>query len=66
MAAFTRVAESGEMTVLLVEERLESALDSADSVMILERGRMVRKGAGQTLRSDHELVERYIGVGSLH
>jgi branched-chain amino acid transport system ATP-binding protein len=49
-----------------VEERLESALDSADSVMILERGRMVRKGAGQTLRSDHELVERSIGVGSLH
>jgi branched-chain amino acid transport system ATP-binding protein len=49
-----------------VEQRLESALDFADSVMILERGRIVRQGAGETLRSDHELVERYIGVGSLH
>ena len=66
MAAFTRLAEGGEMTILLVEQRLESALDYADSVMILDRRRMVRKGAGETLRSDHELVERSIGVGSLH
>jgi branched-chain amino acid transport system ATP-binding protein len=66
MAAFMRLAESGEMTILLVEPRLESALDFADSVMILERGRIVRQGASETLRPDHKLVERYIGVGSLH
>ncbi len=66
MAAFTRLAESGEMTILLVEQRLESALAFADSVMILERGRIVWQGGSENLRSDHELVERYIGVGSLH
>jgi len=66
MAAFSRLAASGEMTILLVEQRLESALDFADSVMILERGRIVWKGTSEALRSDHELVERYIGVGSLH
>jgi branched-chain amino acid transport system ATP-binding protein len=66
MAAFSRLAASGEMTILLVEQRLESALDFADSVMILERGRIVWQGTSETLRSDHELVERYIGVGSLH
>jgi branched-chain amino acid transport system ATP-binding protein len=66
MEAFSRLAASGEMTILLVEQRLESALDFADSVMILERGRIVWQGTSETLRSDPELVERYIGVGSLH
>jgi branched-chain amino acid transport system ATP-binding protein len=66
MAAFTRLAASGEMTILLVEQRLESALDFADSVLILERGQIVWQGTGEALRSDHGLVEHYIGVGSLH
>jgi branched-chain amino acid transport system ATP-binding protein len=66
MAAFTRLAASGEMTILLVEQRLESALDFAESVLILERGQIVWQGSSETLRSDHSLVEHYIGVGSLH
>jgi branched-chain amino acid transport system ATP-binding protein len=66
MAAFARLASSGEMTVLLVEQRLESALDFADSVLILERGRIAWQGTSEALRSDHGLVERYIGVGALH
>lgn len=66
MAALTRLAASGEMTVLLVEQRLESALDFAETVLILERGRIVWQGASGALRSDQELVEQYIGVGSLH
>jgi branched-chain amino acid transport system ATP-binding protein len=66
MAAFTRLAASGEMTILLVEQRLESALDFAESVLILERGQIVWQGSSEALRSDHSLVEHYIGVGSLH
>jgi branched-chain amino acid transport system ATP-binding protein len=66
MAAFTRLAASGEMTILLVEQRIESALDFADSILILERGRIVWQGTSEELRSGHGLVERYIGVGTLH
>ncbi|WP_243371497.1 ABC transporter ATP-binding protein [Microvirga solisilvae] len=66
MTAFTRLASSGEMTVLLVEQRLESALDFAETVLILERGRIVWQGASETLRSESGLIEHYIGVGSLH
>jgi len=66
MAALTRLTSSGEMTVLLVEQRLESALDFAESVLILERGRVVWQGASEALRSDQHLIEHYIGVGSLH
>ena len=66
MAAFTRLASGGEMTILLVEQRLESALDFAESVLILERGRIVWQGESEALRADHDLIEHYIGVGSLH
>ena len=66
MAALTRLVASGEMTILLVEQRLESALDFAETVLILERGRIAWSGASEALRSDRSLVERYIGVGSLH
>ena len=66
MAAFTRLASTGQMTILLVEQRLESALDFADSVLIMERGRIAWQGTSEALRTDHGLVERYIGVGALH
>ncbi|MCB8819895.1 ABC transporter ATP-binding protein [Microvirga rosea] len=66
MAALTRLASTGEMTILLVEQRIESALDFADAVLILERGRIVWQGTSEALRSDQDLVEQYIGVGSLH
>jgi branched-chain amino acid transport system ATP-binding protein len=66
MAAFTRLAAGGEMTILLVEQRLESALDFAESVLILERGRIAWQGSSEALRADQGLVEHYIGVGSLH
>jgi branched-chain amino acid transport system ATP-binding protein len=66
MAALTRLASSGEMTILLVEQRLESALDFAETVLILERGRIVWQGPSESLRSDQNLIEHYIGVGSLH
>jgi branched-chain amino acid transport system ATP-binding protein len=66
MAAFSRLAATGEMTILLVEQRLESALDFADRVLVMERGQIAWQGTSEALRSDHALVERYIGVGSLH
>ena len=66
MTAFTRLASSAEMTILLVEQRLESALDFAESVLILERGRIVWQGASEALRADNALIEHYIGVSALH
>jgi branched-chain amino acid transport system ATP-binding protein len=66
MAAFTRLASSGEMTILLVEQRVESALDFAETVIVMERGRIAWQGSSESLRSDQSLVERYIGVDSLH
>jgi branched-chain amino acid transport system ATP-binding protein len=54
------------MTILFVEQRLESALAFADDVIILERGRIVWSGKPDALRADAGVLERYIGVGGLH
>lgn len=66
MAAFSRLAQSGDMTILLVEQRIQSALDFADHVIVLERGRIAWSGTPAALSADHNAVERLLGVGGLH
>jgi branched-chain amino acid transport system ATP-binding protein len=66
MVAFSRLAHSGEMTILLVEQRIQSALDFAEEVIVLERGRIAWQGKPKALAEDHATVERLLGVGGLH
>jgi len=66
MAAFAELAKTGDMTILLVEQRIQSALDFADQVIILERGRLAWNGTPEALSADHDAVERLLGVGGLH
>ncbi|RUM18946.1 ABC transporter ATP-binding protein [Rhizobium phaseoli] len=66
MAAFAELAKSGDMTILLVEQRIQSALEFADQVVILERGRLAWAGTPADLSKDHEAVETLLGVGGLH
>lgn len=66
MAAFALLAKSGDMTILLVEQRIQTALDFADHVIILERGRAAWSGTPAALSKDHDAVERLLGVGGLH
>ncbi|MEJ6785433.1 ABC transporter ATP-binding protein [Aminobacter sp. Piv2-1] len=66
MAAFSRLASGGEMTVVLVEQRIQSALDFADRAVILERGRVAWSGTPAELAAQPEVVERLLGVGGLH
>ncbi|MDM9625129.1 ABC transporter ATP-binding protein [Rhizobium sp. S152] len=66
MAAFADLAKIGEMTIVLVEQRIHSALEFADQVIILERGRLAWSGTPQALSQDHDAVERLLGVGVAH
>ena len=66
MAAFSRLAQSGDMTILLVEQRIQRALDFADQVMVMERGRIAWSGTPEALAADHDTVDRLLGVGGLH
>jgi branched-chain amino acid transport system ATP-binding protein len=63
MSMITRLASSGDVTVVLVEQQIERALDFADRVLVLERGREVWSGAPAALRADRALIERLLGVG---
>lgn len=63
MSMITRLASSGDVTVVLVEQQIERALVFADRVLILERGREVWSGVPDTLRADRALIERLLGVG---
>ena len=65
MAALTRLASGGDMTILLVEQRIRAALDFADQVLILERGRIAWSGTPAALRASPQTVERLLGVAAL-
>ncbi|MGO7998163.1 hypothetical protein ACC734_38095, partial [Rhizobium ruizarguesonis] len=60
------LADNGRKAILLVEQRIQSALDFADQVVILERGRLAWTGTPENLTGDHEAVESLLGVGGLH
>jgi branched-chain amino acid transport system ATP-binding protein len=53
--------ESG-LTVLLVEQRVAEALESADHGYVLEAGRVVLEGTNETLRADDRVRQAYLGM----
>lgn len=63
MAAFAGLVDSGRMTVLLIEQRLKAALDFAQTVVILERGKVAWTGTPDALAAEPETVDRLLGVG---
>ncbi len=63
METISRLATSGDMTIILVEQQIERALNFADRVMVVERGRSVWEGVSEELKSDRSLVNRLLGVG---
>jgi branched-chain amino acid transport system ATP-binding protein len=66
MAVLETLASSCRMTVVLVEQQIGRAIDFADWVIILERGRIVWSGEAQELRASPETIERTLGVAAIH
>jgi branched-chain amino acid transport system ATP-binding protein len=50
------------LTVLLVEQRVAEALESADNGYVLEAGRVVLEGNKDTLRADDRVRQAYLGM----
>lgn len=63
MAAFVQLADARATTVLLVEQRIKAALDFAEAVLILERGRIAWSGTPAALSAAPDVIERLLGVG---
>jgi branched-chain amino acid transport system ATP-binding protein len=50
------------LTILLVEQRVAEALESADHGYVLEAGRVVLEGTKETLRADDRVRQAYLGM----
>jgi branched-chain amino acid transport system ATP-binding protein len=62
MEAVSALVQDRQITVILVEQRSKRALNFADRVIFLERGRVAFSGAASEARSSSALVERYVGM----
>jgi branched-chain amino acid transport system ATP-binding protein len=50
------------LTILLVEQRVAEALESADHGYVLEAGRVALEGGNETLRADDRVRRAYLGM----
>jgi branched-chain amino acid transport system ATP-binding protein len=61
---FARLGElRGQLTILLVEQKIDLALSFAETAVVLERGRIVFSGASGKLLHDEAAQQRWLGVG---
>jgi len=50
------------LSILLVEQNVQAALEVVDEVYLLERGRVVTHGPAEAMRGDPRIVEAYLGA----
>ena len=56
------IRKQSKLTILLVEQRVAEALESADHGYVLEAGRVALEGNNQTLRADDRVRKAYLGM----
>src|SRR6201999_686905 len=56
------IRKQSGLTMLLVEQRVAEALESADHGYVLEAGRVVLEGNNETLRADDRVRKAYLGM----
>jgi branched-chain amino acid transport system ATP-binding protein len=56
------IRKQTKLTILLVEQRVAEALESADHGYVLEAGRVALEGDKQTLRADDRVRRAYLGM----
>jgi branched-chain amino acid transport system ATP-binding protein len=57
-----QIRQQTGLTILLVEQRVAEALESADHAYVLEAGRVVLEGDSHALRADDRVREAYLGM----
>ncbi|WP_411968973.1 ABC transporter ATP-binding protein [Haloferax sp. YSSS75] len=53
-----------DVTILLVEQNVQVALDAADYVYILDKGQVVHEGPADEVAESDEILDRYLGVSA--
>jgi branched-chain amino acid transport system ATP-binding protein len=62
-AVIARLRAADAMTMVLVEQRTDVALDLAERAVVMERGRVVFDDASVRLRADPDLLHALVGLG---
>ena len=62
-AQIVEINRSRGITILLVEQNANLALEIATHGYVLETGKIVIEGDGATLRQDESIVKAYLGGG---
>jgi branched-chain amino acid transport system ATP-binding protein len=62
LVEITRALRDRQVGVLLVEQKVETALSVADRVAIMENGTIVHQSGPDVLAAHPEVFERYLGV----
>lgn len=62
LSALRRIMRDEGLSALLVEQHAQKILGVTDEAVILERGRIVHSAPSSVLRSETEVLERYLGV----
>ncbi|SEB12140.1 branched-chain amino acid transport system ATP-binding protein [Paraburkholderia sartisoli] len=60
--AMRAVIEDQHLAILLIEQRVDIALEFADRCLVMDRGRIVFEGDGENLRENAGQLERAIGL----
>jgi branched-chain amino acid transport system ATP-binding protein len=58
----TKVHQEKEMTILLVDQDVQTALDISEKAYILDNGRVAMGKESSLLRNDPEIKKAYLGL----
>jgi branched-chain amino acid transport system ATP-binding protein len=62
VAAIARMRSTGDLAILMVEQKFEIALAHSDRCLVMDRGAIVHRCASKDLLHDHATLDRLIGV----
>jgi branched-chain amino acid transport system ATP-binding protein len=61
--ALSRIRDESGLTMILVEQKVDLALDFARDAIVLDRGQVVYRGSAADLKGDEDAQHRFLGVG---
>src|SRR5262249_24769277 len=62
MKVISQLVRAGEFAVIVVEQHARLALTLTEEAIVLDRGRVVHRGASEALLKDHATLDRLIAV----
>ena len=62
LRAIDTMRETGEMSILLVEQKYELALAHSERCVVIDHGTVVHEGPSAALLADQTLIDRFLGL----